>query len=203
MNRIILGCIIMPLMVSCASSYKRINPSFVHYSNSHNNNGIQLDYRYNVLAESGNKKYSNKEIKNNIYVVAVKVTNTTNNAIEIGKDVQFGSANGINVIDPNQTLQFIRQKPASYLFYLPLWFLTFSSTSSSSTGQTETNTFPIGLIIGPAITFGNMGMAADANKQFKNELIENNLNGRVVKPNETVVGLISIQSYGFTQLILK
>ena len=59
---------------------------------------------------------------------------------------------------------------------------------------TSSNSFPIGLILGPALAGLNVGIAATANNHFRNELEEYNVLTKEIKPGETAYGLIGLQS---------
>ena len=75
------------------------------------------------------------------------------------------------------------------------------------TGETnsngETDTFPIGLILGPGITAGNMIGAGTANTNFLNELEENYLYNKEIKAGETVYGIVGIYDFGYSPLTLE
>lgn len=66
----------------------------------------------------------------------------------------------------------------------------------------KTNSTPIGLVIGPGLTASNMITVAISNKNFKQELLEYNINGTVIKDGETKYGLIGIQTENFDALKL-
>lgn len=191
------------LLSNCASSYKKIAPETLNYSSKSNLNSIVLEYKYDLL----NKKYKKKESNNNIKLVAIKITNNSNFDYVFGNNINLSYENGDSVLmlENEQTFQIIRQKPASYLWYLLLAPIQFNSgTTSKSYGQTEpTNSFPIGLILGPGIAAGNMIAASDANKNFKNDLTKYSLIGKTIKKGETAYGLLGIQSRGYESLKLK
>jgi hypothetical protein len=91
------------------------------------------------------------------------------------------------------------------LLLSPLQF--YSGTTTTSNGPyTETkaaNSFPIGLILGPGIAGGNMIAASSANKNFKKELIEFDINGKIIKKGETVYGLIGSNSRSYDAIKIK
>jgi len=64
----------------------------------------------------------------------------------------------------------IRETIPTYLLYLLLTPATLNTSS-----ETSSNRIPIGLVLGPAITALNVGAAAGANKHFRQELEQYNM----------------------------
>lgn len=189
------------LIISCASGYKKINPnSLVYYSKSEVSNVI-LEYKYNLL----NGKYLKKEMKNDVRVVAVKITNNSEKDIIFGKDVQltYDSGNDVKILETNEIFTKVKQSPASYLWYLLLSPMQIYKTEYNGYGEVKTKSFPIGLIVGPGIAAGNLIAASDANKNFKNELTNNNILGKIIKKGETAYGIVGLQSSSYDGLKLK
>ena len=191
------------LLNSCASGYKKINPETINYASKSIENNILLEYKYDLLE----KKYKKKETKNNIKLVAFKIINNTEKEIVFGRDFKLYYENGneVSLIETEKLFKTIKQSPASYLWYLLLSPLQFySGTSTTSNGYyTETkpaNSFPIGLIVGPGLAAGNMIAASSANKNFKNELMQFDLNGKTIKKGETIYGLIGINSNSYDSI---
>jgi hypothetical protein len=191
------------LLSNCASSYKKIAPETLNYSSKNSLNGITFEYKYDLLT----KKYKKQESGNRIKVVAVKITNNSDIDYVFGNTLNLTYENGDSVLllEKEQTFQIIRQKPASYLWYLLLTPIQFySGTTTNSYGQTEaTNSFPIGLILGPGIAAGNMIASSNANKNFKNDLTKYSIIGKTIKKGETVYGLLGIQSRGYEALKIR
>jgi hypothetical protein len=108
------------------------------------------------------------------------------------------------LLENEKTFKTLKQSPTSYLFYLLLSPINFYTTKTYSNGMTEqTSSTPIGLIIGPGLALGNMIAASNANKKFKTELNNYNINGTIVKKGETVFGLICFQSDNYGALKVK
>jgi hypothetical protein len=201
---LLLACAIV--LNSCASGYKKINPETINYASKNFESNIILEYKYDLLE----KKYKKKETKNNIKLIAVKITNNTEKEIVLGRDFKLSYENGneVNLIETEKIFKTIKQSPASYLWYLLLSPLQlYSGTTTTSNGfYTETkptNTFPIGLIAGPGLAGGNMIAASSANKNFKNELMKFDLNGKTIKKGETVYGLIGSNSGSYDSIKIK
>lgn len=194
------------LLNSCASGYNKINPERINYASKSIESNISLEYKYDLL----DKKYKKKEIKNDVKLIAVKITNYSEKEIVFGRDFKLSYENGneVSLIETEKLFKTIKQSPASYLWYLLLTPMQFSSgTTTTSNGfYTETkptNTFPIGLIVGPGLAGGNMIAASAANKNFKNELVQFDLNGKTIKKGETIYGLIGINSSSYDSIKIK
>jgi len=158
-----------------------------------------LSYKYEVLREYGNKKYAKKEFKKGLKVVAVKITNNTDTTIFIGQDVGiYSGENQLRLIDPMAIKNTIKQSVVAYLPYLLLSFLTLNVTT-----ETSSDTYPIGLAIGPGITIGNMAVPSYANNRLFDELVKYNLINKAVASGETVYGIIGIQTNQFLPLTMR
>lgn len=183
---------------SCASGYKKINPETINYVSKSIENNIVLEYKYDLLE----KKYKKKETKNNIKLIAVKLTNNSEKEIVFGKDIRFSYENGneVSLIETEKLFKTIKQSPASYLWYLLLTPMNLYTTGSN--GE-QTSSTPIGLVVGPGLAGGNMIAASSANKNFKNELMQFDLNGRTIKKGETVYGLIGSNSNSYESIKIK
>ena len=187
---------------SCASGYKKIQPKTINFASRSENNSIVLEYKYDLLE----KKYKKKELNNGLKLIAVKVTNNTSNDLVFGKDIRLTYENGneLNLLETNVVYKAIKQSPASYLWYLLLTPMQFQTTTTNSFGQqTSSSSTPIGLVIGPGLAGGNMIAASSANKNFQNDLTENDILGKVIKTGETVYGIVGIRSDNYDTIKVK
>jgi len=184
-------------LTSCASGYKMIQPQNIKYVSKNESKEVTLEYKYDLL----DKKYAKKEGKKGIKLAAIKITNNSDSDLMFGREIKLAYENGNDVVvmENNKVFKSLKQSTASYLFYLLLTPLNF--TTSSSSGSTSST--PIGLVIGPGIAVGNMIAAGSANKKFKTELFTFNLNGSLIKKGETKYGLIGIKSDSFDALKIK
>jgi hypothetical protein len=190
------------LLNSCASGYKKIQPKTINFVSRSENNSIVLEYKYDLLE----KKYKKKEMNNGLKVIAVKVTNNSTNDLVFGKDIQLTYENGneLNLLETNVVYKAIKQSPASYLWYLLLSPMQFQTMTTNSNGQQQTSSStPVGLVIGPGLAGGNMIAASSANKNFYNDLLENDIIGKVIKKGETVYGIIGIRSNNYDSIKVK
>ena len=82
--------IVVLYLTGCASNYKTIQPRGINYISTNENDGISLQYRYDLL----DKKYEKKEEKNGVKLVAIKITNNSDQDLIFGKDVTLEYENG-------------------------------------------------------------------------------------------------------------
>ncbi len=193
--------IAIALLTSCSSGYKMIQPKSINYVSTNESDGVSLEYKYDLLR----KKYKKKEVTKGVKLVAVKITNNSGKDLTFGRDAILTYEDGteIYVLENEKVFKTLKQHPATYLFYLLLSPVNLY-TSSTSNGRTEqTSSTPIGLVLGPGIAGGNMIAASSANKKFKDEMLEYNINGTVIKNGETTYGLIGIQTNSYDALRLE
>lgn len=186
---------------NCASGYKMIEPEKINYISANESHGVTLEYKYDLLE----KKYEKKELTKGVKLVAVKITNNSGKDLMFGRNAKLAYENGtgVYVMDNEKVFKTLKQSPASYLWYLLLTPVNLYVTKTNSHDlQEETSSTPIGLILGPGLAGGNMIAAGSANKKFKEEILEYNVNGTVIKNGETKYGLIGIKTDSFDALKL-
>lgn len=184
------------ILGACAQRYHSVNPTKIALSASNIPEEITLNYRYDILRENGNKKISKNERRNNIKLVAVKITNNTDQVINLSKNAAFFSGSSMLVpIEPISLKNKLRQSVPSYLFYLLLTPLTFTFNGSDP--------FPIGLFVGPGLTGANMLDAGIANKKLYTELIQYDILNRDIQQGETVYGLVGFGNIDYSPLTIK
>jgi len=180
-------------MSGCAATYKAINPTQLYYTAHTSRDNILISYKYNVLQEKGDKKFAKKEAKKNIQLIAIKLTNNTGHTINIRKDlILYSGDTPIYPMTPMDIKNKLRQIVPAYLPYL---LLTFTSLIVSN-GYT-TVAYPVGIVLGPGITAGNMAVAATANKRLLSELNDFNILDRDIGPGDTVFGIIGVRNSGY------
>ncbi|MEP5338719.1 MAG: hypothetical protein ABJL44_08920 [Algibacter sp.] len=196
--KITLLCIAISTLTNCASGYKMISPKTINFVSSTETDGVKLEYKYDLL----DKKYEKKELKKGLRLVAIKITNNSDKDLIFGKDTKLTYINGneIEVMENTKAFNTIKQSTASYLFYL---LLTPMNLYTTGTDGQQTSSTPIGLVVGPGLTAGNMIAAGSANNKLKTEMLEYNINGTVIKKGETKYGLIGIKADSFDTLKLK
>lgn len=184
---------------SCAGSYKPIQPTHLYYVNTTTDNGIMFSYKHNVLSEAGNRKYAGKEKQKDIKLVAVRFINTSDSTFVIGKDIYFYNPYGqIYPIPPNAIKETIKQNVPSYLPYALFTLLNLTVSS----GRTV-DVYPIGLVLGPVLTLGNMFVAGNSNARLSAELNQYNLIGKEIHKNDTLYGIIGVLGTGYDPITIK
>lgn len=192
------------LFSSCASSYKTVRPENLLFNAASQTDNINFNYKYDVYTETGNKKYAKKEKKKLVQVVAVKITNNTGRAIDATQDLQFFvGQQQIMPMSPEVVHNQIKQSTASHLLYLLLLPVQLTTTESVNGMETERSSFPIGVILGPALAGLNMAISATANKNMLNDLQTYNLANRKILPGETVYGLFGLHNSGYNPITVK
>lgn len=201
MKKTLLSFLLLTILLvgGCASSYRHIHPKAMPLHPVSKDDGIDFAYRFDVLRQSGNKKYAKKEDKRAIRVVAVRITNYTGYTLNFREDLQlYSGGRSVYPLDPEMIHQQLKQSVAPYLFYMLFSFVTFDTYNG-----TEHTSTPIGLLLGPGLTALNMGMAASANKRFKEELSFYSLFDAIIEDGETVYGLVGIRDNGYAPLDIR
>lgn len=183
---------VIVLLTSCASGYKAINPSTLNYLSNSTDKGVTLEYKYELL----DKKYRKKEVAKGVRLVAIKLTNNSDKDLTFGKDIKltYDDGTGVYIMENEKVFSTLKQSATSYLWYLLLTPLNLYTTENQNGFQTQTSSTPIGLVVGPGLAGGNMIAVGSANKKFKQDLLDYNINGKVIKKGETVSGLIGVRS---------
>jgi hypothetical protein len=207
--KIIVLFIAISTLTNCASAYKMIKPKSINYVSTNETERVKVEYKYDLL----HKKYAKKELKKGVKLVAIKITNNSDRDLRYGSDVKLTYENGadIYVMENEKAFKTLKQSPASYLWYLLLIPMNINRTEFSDPHeiydgwfyQSRSTFIPIGLVLGPGLALGNMIVASSANKKFKNEMLEYNIYGTIIKKGETKYGLIGIKADSFDSLKLK
>jgi hypothetical protein len=192
------------LITSCASRYHTINPSTLNFPSVSSDSSILVEYQTNLL--SG--KYAKREIKSDVYLIAVKITNNSGQDIIFRNNIKiFADEKEVTPIPLNSFYTATQQNPEkslNLLFLTPLNVYTFSQTTNGGEVTSQKNRFyPIGIVIGPALAFGNWATAKGANKKFQNELEENDILDRLIARGQTEYGLIAVKDFSSPNLTFK
>ena len=192
---------VVALFSNCASGYQTINPSSLNYRSNSSDKGVLLEYKYDLL----DKKYRKKELEKDVRLVAIKITNNSDRDLQFGKDIRLTYTEGgeLYIMDNNKIFSSLKQSPASYLWYLLLTPLQFVKNESANGYPTSSSSTPIGLVVGPGLAGGNMIAASSANTKFEKDLLNYNVNGKIIKKGTTVSGLIGIRSDDYDVIKIK
>jgi hypothetical protein len=194
--RVVSFILMASILLSCAGSYKVINPQSLTYGSKSEADGISYSYQHNVLANTGNKKYAKRELKRPVKLLAVEFTNSTDHEINFRSDVKiFMGDRQVLPMEPSVIHQQLRQPAGLYM----LWSLVWLTISKCENEDCSVTPIPIGLLIG----IGNTSAASTANKKFLAELNATNILDRKIAPGETVKGLIGITSDTSGSISLK
>lgn len=199
-NRIYILLLCALLMSSCAAIYNPIEPAYLSYELAGNYNGLKLSYRYGILAELNNKRYARKENKQKIKLLVVKIENTTNQTLVMGKDFSLTSnGQAIEFINSAEAYQKLKQKNWPALGFL---LLALTPPVQTTNGASVAD-FPLGMVVGPMLAAGNIFVAINANKQFQSELQSNTILGSAIKPKETSYGIVIINAAAESPIEIK
>lgn len=183
---------LLAFTTGCAGSYTLIRPKTIRtYTASPTTGPVSLDYQFDALRLTHrNKKYVKKENKFGYRVVAVKVTNNWDREVNFSRDLNliYGDR-PIMPVPATTAAHDLRQGVPIYLLYLLLNFQV-GGTTDARTGNTTGGTF---LPTGPFIAGGNMLVAGGANTNLRKEFEAYDLTNRVIKPGETVYGILSLR----------
>lgn len=148
------------ILTSCASTYNGIDPASLQYESMVSDRDVVLQYKYEVLP----KKYAKKERKRGVRVVAYKIINNSDRDLVFGTDLHLEYANGksLQVMSQEQTFKDLKQHPATHLLYLLL-----SPVNLTISNNRSSNSYPIGLAVGPGLAAGNLITASSANGRLK------------------------------------
>lgn len=187
---------------SCAGGYRPIFPAQVRTYQNHGTDGnaVEFGYQYSALQlKGGNRKYIKKERKRGYQTIAVRVKNNTAAELNFSRDLElyFGDRPAI----PVPSLQAANDLKQGVVIYLLYGLLNFSvgGTYNPTTGQTTGATF---IPTGPFIAAGNMIGAGTANTNLRKEFVTNDLTNKVIRPGETVYGIISLREMNIAPLRL-
>lgn len=190
------------LLSGCAGSYHAIQPERITSYQPASQVGAPVDfsYRYSALLTNGaNKKYVKKERKRGYQIVAVQLKNNTGADLNFSRDLDltFGDR-PIQPVSSLQASEDLKQGVAIYLLYV-LLNVRVGGTQNPYTGQVTGGTF---LPTGPFIAGGNMLGASAANKNMRNEFARYDLTNKVLRPGETIFGIVALRESNVAPLKL-
>lgn len=188
-------------ITSCATKYKATNPTTTPYYQKSEGINATIAYKYDILRS----KYSRKEDRKDLHVVAAQITNTSDKDLILGDNLFIADEKGTvkTISTPNELYKSLKQLPGTHFFYLLLSPVRFNTFSTDQYGnQHVNNSIPVGYLLGPGLSLGNYFTAKKANKNFKENITEYFIDGAVIKPGETISGLIGINGKSREPLIV-
>lgn len=195
-NKMIVAFLLI-FSMSCAKKYYPLEPQSLGFRAGDTISGIEVGYEYNLLGQKGNRRYSKKEQKKDIRLVAVKIINHFDQSINIRRDVQFmANGNPVTLLDPQIAYNRLKQRPIFYILYA---FVFFRVPTYNSNGTQGSFIVPIGL---PFAAY-NLAVGFGANKKFLMDMEMFNVNNKIISPGESFVGLISFYSPAYPKLTAR
>jgi len=183
----------------CAATYMPVNPPVLNYSSHSFEDGIEFSYKYDVMMETGNKKYARKADRKGVKLIAIKITNNSDTVINLSGNAAFYSGQDqLFPLEPIAIKGLIKQIAPVYLPYLLMSVFVLNVSNGI-----QTNTYPVGIALGVPITAGNIIAAALANKNMLTELYAYNVLYRDIQKGETVYGIIGIRDMEYCGISVK
>ena len=189
----------------CAASYTPLLPErIVNSQPVAGPSGLSYAYQFDALQARGrNKKYAKKERKQGYHVVAMRVTNNTAAEVNFSRDVVlYYGDHPVLPVAGEVAGRDMKQGVFIYLLYVLLNFTVGGTTTSNGYGQTTTTGGSF-LPTGPFIAGGNILGASLANKNFREDLMRNDLTNRIIRPGETVSGVVCLRETSVAPLRLE
>lgn len=185
-------------LFSCAKQYNKVNISQIVYSDFYTHNGVLLEYSYDVLSLSGNQRYHNRAETNCFQLVAVKITNSTQRKVNIGRDLEFYEAEEkINFAYPREITSKVKQYPLLNLLYLPLLAIPIKFHNGK-----EEKVYRIGSLFALPMIY-NMVISKSANLDFEKDLNKNHILNRELEVGQSISGVIGYYSCSKKSLLIE
>ncbi len=188
------------LISGCARSYHIINPTTVYYNNTKPlTEDVKISYKYDEQLNARNKRYSKKEKKNNMALIAVKVENNSNSTLVLNSNnfqVFTSSGTTLPFISGNTYTEVVKQITGIYLLY-GIAGLSYSWGTDVNGNEFKEITFnPIPLLIG----LGNTLLAHFANKSQIKSIQLNRILDKPILPGSSLSGFLILPVSGYPEL---
>ena len=181
----LIGLVLISWLSSCAAPYRTMNLYNVPYQNLEEQNQVEVSYRYFVLSQQNNRKYANRETKNQTYLAAVQVTNTGDTPITFGENATLvPTEEDKRILPPEGMFASLKQRGGWHAFYLAFGLIDFTFNGEAIPYS--------GLILGAVLSGGNLVVASTANQQFKSDLELKYHEGQTVDPGQTAQFLVGV-----------
>lgn len=200
MKKLLISTIVLSLFFcGCASKYIAIDWQEKSNAMSNTQSEIELRYKEDIVNKS-NKKYLKKIVKKDLRIVAVEITNNTDQNIKIDSNAFFFLGyTSVTLLGPEESVDMVQQERFLYFLYMLLATIWVEVESTSN----ATLTANLGVIPGLILTILNFTKASTANKQFISDLEQFDLRKTIIEPGEKVKGIINFQSDKVTGLNLS
>jgi hypothetical protein len=193
LKNVILLFVFITVLGGCASNYSSVNFFQIDLPTQVEKNDFVFKYSYNAMQRMNNKRYLKYEMKHNIKIVALQITNNSEEAVTLTYNNFHVLVNGNTTSPLNpQTAQYhLKQGVVQYLLYSLLWLYV----NNDNDPQPD-----ISLPIGVPISIVNMLQAGSANKKVLKDLTEYNPIGQTIYPNNTINCLMVLYNSNYSPL---
>ena len=175
-GNILLLLTIIALQISCASSYRTINPTSITYTGDiiPVGNDIEIKYQYNVFSLSRNKKYAKYEELSNYRLIGMLISNQGYDTLYFSEDLVI--TDGLNELQPLALDDFDR------------------FTQSANKTYLDDDDFDEGWIVALTVPHGlfNDAVSYSADQKFMDEMELYYLVDSAIPPGATVSGLVAL-----------
>jgi hypothetical protein len=200
--------ILILLVSSCARPYRKINMSAVPFNEFRSDQNISYSIRQGVLYNMRNFFFARREMKKNLSLVALKIVNNSDTAININ-DLKFtcGALLPIQQMEVKDYFNAVKQKPALYWLYSlgavvypkpavyrdPVTDIQYPKPNNSKKFIKNGKQF-IPIPIGLPIAAANYAIAYRSNKKMLLDFQLLNLTNRIVQPHDTIQGILMFKN---------
>lgn len=200
--------ILILLVSSCARPYRKINMSAVPFNEFRSDQNISYSIRQGVLYNMRNFFFARREMKKNLSLVALKIVNNSDTAININ-DLKFtcGALLPIQQMEVKDYFNAVKQKPALYWLYSlgavvypkpavyrdPVTDIQYPKPNNPKKFIKNGKQF-IPIPIGLPIAAANYAIAYRSNKKMLLDFQLLNLTNRIVQPHDTIQGILMFKN---------
>lgn len=198
----ILFIAILLSLFSCAGSYKTMKASDQSFIDKQSiNDSLLVGYKYDIYSQYGNKRYSKKEKVHGYKLLAIEITNQSNEAIKITKDNFKLSIGGADIppADLDIYTRKVKQESATYLLHALWGPWTIKKTVQNGKSNTTVKYLPIGAGIGLINTM----LASSANAKHMTNINSSIIWGKTISPKSKLYGFVCIRNQGYDQITFK
>ena len=171
---------------SCASHYRHVEPQTMKYHSEpitlHDCN-VEITYRYNILENAKNKKYSRMEKRSGISLLAIRIANHGTDTLYIPEDLLIESKN--NCVFPLEMDEAIE----TFIQDNPILDEVGSGMASVQINANWGWVVPLAATI-PSLV--NNSIEERANDRFIKEMLDYYLVYSNIPPGATVSGLLAL-----------
>lgn len=180
---IYLMMVVVLLILGCARPYKNININSIPFKDYTQGNKISYSIRRGVLFNTKNYFFAKREIKNNVSLVAFKISNNTSLPI-MTNDLRFscGATSSLAPMGMQEFSNLLKQKAGLYWLYAAGVIVY----PRPPIGSKKFIPLPFGLPVAAV----NFGIATKANKKINSNLKLLDLSNKIIQPGDTLQGLL-------------